>query len=226
MRVLWMRMLWRTCLSLVLVLGIGGTASAGSDWSADPVRVADLQDGGMLLSGDGLLEFRDFEFTAVGFHDSVFDQYLAEPRDQGFRLLLGLGDPFGPGRLEMRYTVTAAAGFAFDGAGIPFLALLEAIGASPLLEVDWQASNGASLFGTSDDLDHFPWPGVATGFDPATSLTVEQIVTLGGGSGIAKVENAFRLTELPEPGSGVLLAVGLAGALAARQRPSQPRQPR
>ena len=192
-----------------------GAASAA--WDGDIVTVAQLQAGGSFLSDDGSLEFSDFHFTAVGFDDSAFDEFLVQPREQGFRLILGFGDLFGPGSLEMTYTVYAGKGTAIDSASIPFLALIEAVGASPF-EVTWGASNGASLFGSSDDSDNFPWPGVSTTFDPVGSLMVQQIATLSQGSGIAKVENAFKLVDVPEASSGVLLAVGLWAALAGSRR--------
>jgi hypothetical protein len=207
---------WLVCLSFGLLFAAPATADS---WD-DIVTVSALQDGASFLSDDGLLEFSDFSFTAVGFDDAAFDDFLVQPRDSGFRLILGFGDLFGPGSLEMSYSVTASSGLAIDAASIPFLALIEAVGGASPLEVDWEASNGATLFGSSDDTVHFPWPGVSTHFDPEASLLVDQVVTLSKGSGIAKVENAFDTVEVPEAGSGVLLAAGLLGALFARRRAS------
>lgn len=211
----------RAALGIVALAACAGVmlaaGSASAAWDDDIVSVADLQAGGSFLSDDGTLEFSDFDFTAVGFDDSVFDTFLVQPREQGFRLILGFGDLFGPGSLEMSYTVSAGKSAGIDSASIPFLALIEAVGASPL-EVGWGASNGASLFGSSDDTVNFPWPGVSTDFDPVGSLMVDQIVTLSRGSGIAKVENAFDVVAVPEAGSGVLLAMGLFAALAGARR--------
>lgn len=255
----------RLCAVLYLVmavtLGGAGSASANSDWGHwghrghwrnDLVSIGDLEDGGSLTSGNGLLTFSDFEFTAVGFSDPLLDHFFVQPRDQGLQLLMGLRDPFGS--LEMRYTVTAAEGFAIDEASIPLLLLLKA-GSDPLLEVDWHASNGASLYGSTGDHENFPWPGVSTSFDAVTGLMVEQTITLGDGrgshrfdghgsgargffgrhgsepydffhkhgrhgigrSGIAKVANDFHVTELPEPGSGLLLVLGVGAAFAAHR---------
>ena len=203
----------------LLVALVAGNASAGRAWDLEILTVQELQDGAGFSSGSGAVAFSDFEFTAIGFDESAFDEYLVQPRDDGFRLILGFGDLFGPGTLAMRYTATAASGLALDGAGIPFLALLEAIGASPLLEVEWSGDNGASLFGSSSNTEDFPWPGVSTRFDPVASVVVEQLITLSGGSGIAKVENSFRVVKVvPEPATAALLALAFVGAVAAGRR--------
>ncbi len=221
------KLLWKRVLSWISVDGAAAAIVAGilivsagpalAGWDGDIVTVAELQSGASFLSDDGGLEFSDFNFTAVGFDDSAFDTFLVQPREQGFRLILGFGDLFGPGSLEMTYTVSAGKSAGIDSASIPFLALIQAVGASPL-EVSWDASNGASLFGSSDDTDNFPWPGLSTDFDPVASLMVDQIVSLSVGSGIAKVENAFTTIEVPEAGSGALFAMGIWAALVGSRR--------
>jgi hypothetical protein len=210
---------------LVLAVGLlaGSTAQATSS-SAEVFTLAQLQDGASFLSGDGNLEFSDFGFTAIGFDEAAFDDFIVVQRERGFRMISEYGAGFGPGAIEMTYTVTAGRGLDIDSASIPFLGLFDEMFEGPL-EVAWMASNGASLTGSSDD-DEFPWGGgISTSFDPITSLMVEQVSTLPAlqsGSGRAKVENGFTVVDdsipVPEPASGALLGLGLLVALSARGR--------
>ena len=214
-------------MAFLLALVTAGAAQAietsgatGGGWGPDPdiLTVSDLQAGGSLLSDEGAFRFSDFSFTAIGFDDAAFEQFYVQPIGQGFRLILGFGTLFGPGSLEMTYTVVPTSPVGIDGAAIPRIGLLDEIGADPVASVSWDASNGATMGGMATDF--FGFPGVSVDFDPEPSLVVDQIVGLTGGSGVVKVENTYRVTKLPEPGSGLLLGAGLIAALTAPRRAS------
>jgi hypothetical protein len=155
----------------------------------------------------------------MGVDDTVLGDYLLAPRESGFRLLLGFGDsPFAEGNsVDMTYTVTANGPFAISGASIPLFFILNALGPDPLAEVAWQASNGAML--ATSVVDGGFIEGIETSFPPSSVLMVNQVVTLTSGlEAIVKIENAFEPGGVvPEPGTGVLVALALAAGTAARR---------
>jgi hypothetical protein len=195
---------------------------ASTLWDDGLVRLSDLEAGAVFESENGMFSFSDFDFTAVGFDDSALDDYLVAPRDDGFRLLLGFGSPFGPAAaLEMTYKVTTIGPFDLSGASIPFLAVFEAFGGTPLAEVNWMASNGATM-STSTSSGGF-LDDVSTSFAPVGMLMVEQVVSMSGAEAIVKVENAFQKVErVPEPGTGAMIAIaGVTAWFVTRRRPAK-----
>lgn len=218
-------------MALSLVSSISGVAAAPA-WAdgldANIQTLVELEAGASFDSNDGWFTFSDFDFTAVGFDDSAFDQYLVQPQDRGFKLILGFGDLYGPGSLEMVYTVTTSMSHLIDSAAIPLIALFEGIGVDPLVEVEWDASNGATMSSSATGPPSYPFSGVSVTFDPTLSLIVEQIVTFSNGKGIVKVENQFTQVALPEPGSGLLVGLGLsfAAVLTIRRRSRTRRAPK
>ena len=81
----------------------------------------------------------------------------------------------------------------------------------PLVEVMWQASNGAMLAVSTTEGGYLD--GISTSFDPVLSLRIDQSVSFFGGEGIVKVENAFdHVPSVPEPGTGMMLVAGFGQA--------------
>lgn len=203
--------------SLLLVLSLSGSAGASTLWDDGLVRLSDLQAGAEFESENGAFSFSDFDFTAIGFDEGNLQDYLVAPREDGFRLLLGFGSLFGPdSTIEMTYTVTGNGPYGIGGASIPLLWILQNMGGSPLAEVVWEASNGATM--SASTMEGGWLDGVETSFDPVRSLMVRQTVSLTGAVGIVKVENAFDHEHIPEPGTGMLFAAGFGAWILTRRR--------
>ncbi len=49
---------------------------------------------------------------------------------------------------------------------------------------------------------------------------MDQVVTLSGGKGTLKVYNDFNVPKVPEPGTGLMLALGLGAWMILRRRAS------
>jgi hypothetical protein len=187
----------------------------------DLISLSALEDGLSFDSKDGEFTFSDFDFTALDFDESALDIYFIRPIAGGFRLMLGfVHDFFGPGNLEISYTVTANGSNGITQASIPLLGVLDlAPRSDPLLQVDWEGSNGASLYAEATRLGGFP--GVSTDFVSSESIQVEELLSLSGRVGIAKLENTFSSlpSSVPEPTTGALMVTGLMGlVLAGRPR--------
>jgi hypothetical protein len=212
---------------LLLACVLAAPASAIGFWDPNIRTAAQLQAGESIDSEDGWFTFSDFHFGGVGFDEEQLDEYLVQPQDSGFKLILGFGELFGPGSLEMFYTATAKMSHQIDAAEISLVALYDATDADPLVEVGWEGSNGAMMETTATGPPSFPFPGVSTSFDPISSLMVRQVVTLSTGSGVVKVQNGYSHTKLvPEPGSGLLVASGLGLATVATTRRARRRRGR
>lgn len=191
------------------------------------ISLSGLEDGISFDSKDGEFTFSDFEFTAVDFDERALDIFFVRPIADGFRLMVGfVHDFFGPGDLEIHYTVTANGPNGINEASIPRLGVLD-LGprSTPLLQVYWDGSNGADLYAEATGLGGFD--AVSTDFGSIDSFQVDQLLSLSGRVGIAKLENTFATGQVavPEPTTGVLIVVGLLGlAVAGRPRPAL-RQP-
>lgn len=178
------------------------------------LTVADLDAGADFASGNGAFVFSDFDFTAIGFDESRFDDFLVNPYSIGFRLILGFTEPFETGSLQMTYTVTGSPGI---GSGrIPFFGMLDPTGTDPFAQVELTTSNGVVLGGSTTDFTS--WQPTEAFFDREGSLLVSQVVTLTGGRGTLKLDNDFNVSKVPEPGTGPMLALGIAAWIALRRR--------
>ena len=211
----WMGRLAVAAISLVLAV----PAQANRPPLNDDLQVSELEAGASFESLNGAFTFSDFDFTAIGFDDSLFEECLVHPDNMGFRLILGFADPFGPGSLEMSYTVTANPGFGIGGVRIPFLGLLNPMGSDPLAAVELTTSNGVMLSGSTTDFTS--WETIFEFFDPEESLRVSELVTLSGGKGTLKLDTDFKpVSGVPEPGTGLMLALGIGAWMALRRRAS------
>lgn len=205
---------WLVAGAIALLL----SQAAQADSSPMPdLRVSDLQAGDSFESLSGAFTFSDFEFTAVGFDESLFEEFLVLPSGLGFRIILGFFEPFGPGSLEMSYLVSANNGFDIGSARIPFFGLLDPMGSDPIAGVGLAASNGVALAGTATDFTS--WQSIEAFFDGEHSLRVDEVLDLSGGKGTLKLDNDFNVPKLlPEPATGLMLALGLGAWATVRRR--------
>jgi len=210
------------CLLVGLVLA--SPAQALSFGSHDLLSLSELEDGISFDSKSGEFTFSDFQFTAVDFDERALDIFFVRPIADGFRLMVGfVHDFFGPGDLEIQYTVTVNGPNGIDEAAIPRLGVLDlSPRSSPLLQVFWNGSNGADLYAEATRPGGFD--AVSTEFGAINSFQVDELLSLSGRIGIAKLENTFATGQVavPEPTTGVLMVVGLLGlAVAGRPRPAR-----
>ncbi len=92
------------------------------------------------------------------------------------------------------------------------------MGTDPLAEVLLTTSNGVVLSGSTTDFTS--WQPIEGLFANEDSLVVDQVVTLSGGKGTLKLYNDFNVPKVPEPGTGLMLALGLGGWMTLRRRAS------
>lgn len=208
---------------LALWLVVASLAFTGS---AQALTLADLAAGGSLTSGNGLLLFDDFDFVVSGALSTDLSNYSVVALDDGFRIAgpIGVAEN-GVGDLLLEYSVsTTGEGTQISGASLLFNGAASGEGSLASVSEDFFGRPspvfigdllvGVTGGGISDKTDEL-------GLEPTVELRVlKDILVIGGEQGFATISAVDqRFATVPEPGTALLLGLGLAGlAFAGRRR--------
>jgi hypothetical protein len=198
-----------------MAAAIGALLGALVAAPAGALSLLDLVEGRSLTAGNGV-RYENFAVTVKGKLTRDLGQYEVVATGDGFavtgdEVATGRGRRSGSGRLEIRYDVSTSHA---DGLLGTLLGILPGQITAKRLSVKTTLLDGEKKLAKlssrlGDDLEELALDGLPT-------LRARERIRLGGGFGGASVASGF--TAVPEPSTGVLVALGLAAAAALRVR--------
>jgi len=188
-----------------------------------------VEGGGSFSSRNGEVIFGDFQADTLGIAPEKLDLYRVVPIADGFRLLTPLFALFGKNAaLDLSYTVDAADGLLIESASISlqsaaifgkaFASMSLFDGRDLLAELEvgqrgFHHRHGKN--GKNKKRDEVVLSEAIAGF------SVEELIGLKTGlfAATRSVHHRFGTTVVPEPGTALLMGLGLAGlSIAGRRR--------
>ncbi len=199
-----------------LVLVVAGSSRA--------LTLEDLATGASFSAGR--LSFGHFSIAATGSVDANLADYQVQTLTDGFRIVGGLGAFDGDqGSMHISYEVTDSAAGGVDGLGLQFDGAAAGKGSGAMVSgnaFDGSNNHVASTSVFSSGGGGTQLSNTASFSTPQTDMHVEEGVVLrsvGLASGVAVSAIDDHFTAMPEPGTLVLLSVGMAGLFVmARKR--------
>ncbi len=189
--------------------------------------------GGSFTSRNGEVIFSDFDANVRGIGIRNLDLYRVIPISDGFKLWTPLVSALGKNSgLELTYSVDAADGLLLDSAslslqsaaifGKTFASMDLFDGDDLIAELD---VSGRGLFGKGRYHGRHGGGGKSNRRDEVTfeaiaGLTVDEVIGLKTGllAATRKVTHRFGTQVIPEPGTALLMGLGLAGLAIAGGR--------